>query len=71
MRELAPLAAANKPDIFNDEVLNALVHAESLRRILKDREIPLEDAEELVALTSAAVFPVTKDQPHDPKDVSD
>lgn len=71
MRELLPLAAAHKPDAFNDEVMKALVHAESLGRILKDRKIPLEDAEELVALTSAAVFPVTRDQPNDPQDLSD
>jgi hypothetical protein len=69
MRELLPLAAVHKPDAFNDDVMNALVQAESLRRILKDRKIPLEDVEELVALTSAAVFPVTK-EPQDPIDPS-
>jgi hypothetical protein len=70
MQKLAPLAAAHNPDVFNDDVMKALVDAEPLSRILKDRDILLEDAEELVALTSAAVFPITRDQPNDPKDVS-
>lgn len=71
IRELVPLAAAHEPDAFNDEVTNALMRAESLRRIVKDRKMPLEDAEELLALISAATFPVPKDQSHDPKDPSD
>jgi hypothetical protein len=70
IQELVPLAAVHKPDSFNDEVMNALVQAESLRRVLKDKKIPLEDVEELVAMTSTAVFPVTKDQPQEPRDPS-
>jgi hypothetical protein len=68
--ELAPLAVTHAPDAFNDEVMNALVRAESLRRIMEDSDIPLEDAEKLVALISAATFPLLKDQPHDPNDSS-
>jgi hypothetical protein len=70
MRELGTLAAAHKPDAFSDEVMNAFVQAESLRRIMTDRKIPLEDVENIVAQTIAAIFPAKKDQPQDPIDPS-
>lgn len=68
---LVPLAAAHRPDAFN-AVMEALVRAESsLHRILQDRQIPLEDAEELIALISTTAFTVTREHPHDPKDIPD
>jgi hypothetical protein len=70
LRELVPLAAAHRPNIITTELLDHLVAADvSIQRILRDKQILLEDVEASVAEMMKSAFTTPEPRRGNPEDL--